>query len=48
MDPEKLQKRVNSNYKEYGWIEEQQKVFNKFISERYVNYKILKIHFVPI
>jgi hypothetical protein len=48
MDPETSQKRVNFSYNEYEWTEEQQKVFNKFIAERYVNYKILKIHFVPI
>ena len=39
MDPEKLQRRVNFSYNEYEWTEEQQKVFNKFISERYANYK---------
>jgi integrase len=39
MDPEKLQRRVNFSYNEYRWTEEQQKVFNKFISERYANYK---------
>ena len=42
MDSEKLQRRVNFSYNKYKWTEEQQKVFNKFISERYANYKNIK------
>jgi hypothetical protein len=39
MDPEKLQRRANSSYKEYGWTEAQIETFENFISKRYANSK---------
>ena len=39
MESEELRRRVNNSYDRYGWTEEQKKVFERFIRERYANYK---------
>ena len=39
MKSEELFKRVSSSYEKYGWTEKQRKVFDRFIDERYANYK---------
>jgi len=39
MESEELRRRVDSSYERYGWIEEQKETFERFIEERYANYK---------
>ncbi|MBU7046338.1 MAG: hypothetical protein HXS54_07845 [Theionarchaea archaeon] len=39
MKSEELLRRVGNSYEKYGWTEEQRKVFDRFIDERYANYK---------
>jgi site-specific recombinase XerD len=39
MDSDGLRKRLNKSYKKYGWTETQIETFERFISERYANYK---------
>jgi len=38
MESEDLRRRVDYSYEKYGWTE-QQKTFEKFMEERYANYK---------
>ena len=39
MESEDLRRRVDSSYESYGWIKEQKETFERFIEERYANYK---------
>ncbi|MBU7011777.1 MAG: hypothetical protein HXS46_13900, partial [Theionarchaea archaeon] len=39
MESEELRRRVDNSYDRYGWTEEQKKMFERFIRERYANYK---------
>jgi len=39
MESDELLRRVESSYAKYGWIKEQREVFDKFMKERYANYR---------
>ncbi len=38
MNEARILKRIQESYEKYGWTEEQQRVFNKFVTERCANY----------
>jgi site-specific recombinase XerD len=39
MEFKELERRVEKSYKKYGWTKEQQEVFDRFVKERYANYR---------
>lgn len=39
MESLELRRRVDSSYERYGWTEEQKETFERFMEERYANYK---------
>jgi hypothetical protein len=39
MRQDEFQRRVDSSYEKYGWTKEQRAVFDKFVNERYANFR---------